>query len=98
MVYFKILCGGGTMLSRSNAGLSRFFAGETGQKPNRAVLLPRIWVILSVLALPFMALCAHYFESLERSGTAGAIIADTMMPASIICYLILLCMLKQRKI
>lgn len=88
------------MLSRSKIEPKRsyFSQSETGQRRDIPVLLPRFWMILSVLALPFMALCARCFESLERSGTAGAIIADTMMPATIISYMVLVYVLKQRKI
>jgi hypothetical protein len=88
------------MLNSSNSGLRRFSIRQShsGQKPNLPVLLPRFWMVLSVLALPFMALCADCFETLERSGTAGAVIADTLLPVTILGYFVLLYKLKQRSI
>jgi hypothetical protein len=68
------------------------------QLMNLSVLWPRLWMVLLVLFFPFFAFCAHYFEALERTGTIGAILADTLFPATIIGYIVLLCTLKKRKI
>ncbi len=58
----------------------------------------RLWMILLILALPFFNLSVPYFEALERTGTIGAIIADTTFSALLVCYVVLLCILKQRRI
>lgn len=88
------------MVSRSKIGLKRVLSrgAEGCQQRTLQVLLPRLWMVLSVLAVPFIVVSAHYFETLERSGRLGAIIADTLMPATIISYLVFLYVLKQRKI
>lgn len=63
------------------------------------VRLHRLWMVLLVIALPFFFMTtADYFESLERSGTFGAIIADTMLPAMIVSFFVLLYVLKQNRI
>ncbi len=88
------------MLSRMKIGLTRPYNRESqgSHLPNISVPLPRLWMILLVLAFPFLAICADYFEALERTGIVGAIIADTLMPVSIISYTVLLYVLKKRKI
>jgi hypothetical protein len=63
-----------------------------------SVLRPRLWMVLLVLFLPFFSICTNYFEDLERTGTIGAIIADTLWQPTIIGYIVLLCMFKKRKI
>lgn len=65
---------------------------------NVSLLLPRLWMILIVFFPPFFVIVADYFERLERSGTFGAIIADTMLPAMLVSYVVLVCVLKQRSI
>lgn len=88
------------MLSRLKTGFRRPY-GKTFREmevPKVGVPLPRLWMALLVLALPFFAISADYFESLERTGTAGAIIADATFSAMLVGYLVLLFVLKQRRI
>ncbi len=59
---------------------------------------PRLWMVLLILALPFIIVSENYFEALERTGPAGAVIADVTMPAVIIGYLALVSVLKKRKL
>jgi hypothetical protein len=47
-------------------------------------------------AYPFLIYTAKYFEALERTGTLGAFIADTLMPATLIGYCVLILVLKKR--
>ncbi len=63
-----------------------------------SVLRPRLWMVLLLLFFPFFAICYHYFEALERTGTIGAIVADTLLQPLIVGYIILLIILKKRKI
>ncbi len=63
-----------------------------------AVFIPRLWKIMIVCAYPFLVICTNYFEALERTGTIGAIIADMLMPAAIIGYVVLIVVLKKREV
>jgi len=65
---------------------------------NIAAFIPRLWMILSALAIPFLMICSHYFEVLERTGTSGAMIADMLLSATIVGYIALLFILKTRRI
>ncbi len=49
-------------------------------------------------AYPFFLLAAKYFEALERTGAIGAFIADMLMPATMIGYVVLIFVLKKRAI
>ncbi len=63
------------------------------------VRLYRLWLVLLIIALPFLFITgADYFEAMERSGTVGALIADTMMPAMIVSFFVLLYVLKQHRV
>lgn len=87
------------MFTRKKIGLKRFYQPSQGSDmSNSLVVVPRLWFILLVLAFPFFAICFDYFETLERSGTLGAIVADISLPASLIGYMMLLVVLKKRKI
>jgi hypothetical protein len=88
------------MFSRMKIGLKRAYQTYSydGDLPVGLMAMPRLWVVLLVLALPFFAICVDYFEALERSGTMGAIIADISLPASLIGYMVLLVVFKKRKI
>jgi len=57
---------------------------------------PRIWKLMIGGAYPFLLLSAGYFEALERTGTTGAFIADTLMPITLIGYAALIFVLKKR--
>ncbi len=59
---------------------------------------PHLWLVLLILALPFIYVSENYFEALERTGPVGAVVADVAMPAVIIGYLALLYVLKKRKL
>ena len=86
------------MTNRSKPGFWRRCskALQDWELRNFGVRLYRLWMVLLVLALPFIfIMSADYFESLERSGTFGAIIADTMLPAMIVSFFVLLYVLKQ---
>lgn len=87
-------------LSRMKIRLTHLYNRESqgSHLSNISVPLPRLWMILLILAFPFLAICTDYFEALERSGTVGAIVADMLMPVSIISYTVLLYVLKKRKI
>ncbi len=63
-----------------------------------SLFTPRIWKIMILAAYPFLLLTAKYFELLERTGSAGAFIADTLMSATMICYVVLIFVLKRRAI
>jgi hypothetical protein len=88
------------MVGRMKIGSRHHFDRESqgSQLLNISVPLPRLWMIMVVLAVPFFVNSAIFFESWERSGTAGAIIADMVMPTSIISYLLLLYALKKRSL
>lgn len=63
-----------------------------------SIFTPRIWKIMIAAAYPFLLMATHYFEALERTGAMGAFIADTLMPATFICYVALIFVLKKRSI
>ncbi len=87
------------MYTRKRIGLKRLYqASPEADMQNSVVAAPRLWIVLLVLAVPFFAICFDYFETLERSGTLGAIVADIALPASLIGYIMLLVTLKRRKI
>ncbi len=89
------------MVSTSETGFwSRYSkAFEDWELQNFGIRLHRLWMVLLVLALPFFFIAAaDYFESMERSGTFGAIVADTMLPAMLVGFLVLLYVLKRHKI
>ncbi len=87
------------MFTRKRIGLKRLYqASSDADMQNSIVAVPRLWVVLLALAVPFFAICVDYFETLERSGTLGAIVADIALPASLIGYMMLLVALKKRKI
>jgi hypothetical protein len=65
---------------------------------NFSIFTPRIWKIMIAGAYPFLLLATKYFEALERTGTMGAFIADTLMPVTLISYVALIFMLKKRVI
>ncbi len=87
------------MLSRTKMGLKRPYQKlRFSDAPSNLLVLPRLWFILLALAVPFFAVCAHYFESLERSGHVGGMIAGPLLSATISGYIVLLIILKKRKI
>jgi len=51
-----------------------------------------------MVAYPFLLLATNYFETLERTGSMGAFIADTLMPVTMISYVTLIFVLKKRAI
>ncbi len=63
-----------------------------------SLFTPRIWKIMIAAAYPFFLLAAKYFEALERTGAIGAFIADMLMPATMIGYVVLIFVLKKRAI
>jgi hypothetical protein len=81
-------------------GMTRVINDKEGS--NRFVSLsiftPRIWKIMIGGAYPFLLVATRYFEVLERTGTTGAYIADTLMPVTIICYVGLIFVLRKRAI
>ncbi len=81
---------GRTRVVNSKAGLNQFLSFS--------VFTPRIWKIMIAAAYPLFLLASKYFESLERTGAAGAFVADTLMPATMICYVVLIFVLKKRAI
>ena len=79
-----------TRVLNSKADSNRFI--------NFSIFTPRIWKIMIAGAYPFLLLATNYFEALERTGTLGAFIADTLMPVTIICYVALIFVLRKRAI
>ena len=79
-----------TRVVNSKAGSNRFISFS--------IFTPRIWKIMIVTAYPFLLVATNYFEALERTGAMGAFIADTLMPATMICYVTLIIVLKKRAI
>lgn len=81
-------------------GITRVVNSKAGS--NRSIsfsiFTPRIWKIMIVAAYPFLLLTTNYFESLERTGSVGAFIADTLMPVTLICYVALILVLIKRAI
>jgi drug/metabolite transporter (DMT)-like permease len=63
-----------------------------------SIFTPRIWKIMIAGAYPFLIAAAGYFEALERTGTTGAFIADTLLPATLIGYCVLIFVLKKRSV
>ncbi len=88
------------MLTRMIVGLRRAYQGQTEGADSRPGfgIMPRLWMVLLVLALPFFSVCADYFEALERTGALGAFIADSLLPASVLGYMVLVFVFKKRKI
>jgi len=87
------------MVNRPIVGMKRDHSAAVGRLVrNTASVLPRLWMVLLILAVPFFAVCVDYFEVLEQSGPGGAVIADISLPASIMGYAVLIVILKQRNI
>ncbi len=63
-----------------------------------AILAPRLWKVLVVLALPFIVVSANYGETLEHTGMIGAYFADMMLPVAVIGYIVLIVVLRQKEI
>lgn len=78
--------------------LDRLRMRQNLELPSSPVPLPRLWMVLLVLAVPFIVVCADCLESLERSGSWGAVMAPPLLPSSVIGYLVLVFSLKQRNI
>jgi drug/metabolite transporter (DMT)-like permease len=78
-------------------GITRVVNSKAGS--NRlisfSIFTPRIWKIMIVAAYPSLLLATNYFEALERTGAMGAFIADTLMPVTMICYVVLIFVLKK---
>jgi hypothetical protein len=75
--------------------ISRF---QGPRSMNVAMFIPRLWMILSALAIPFLIMCTNYCEALEKTGTIGAAIADILLPAIIVGYIAFIVVLKTRRI
>ena len=88
------------MISRIKGGVTSLHnrPASVYQSIDLTVLRPRLWMVLLVLFFPFFVICAHYFEALERTGTVGAIVADTFFQPAIVGYIAILWILKKRKI
>jgi len=71
---------------------------EGDRSINFSTFTPRIWKIMIAGAYPFLISAAKYFEALERTGTMGAFIADTLLPATLIGYCVLIFVLKKRRL
>jgi uncharacterized membrane protein len=65
---------------------------------NISAFIPRLWMVLAALAIPFLVICSNYCEALERSGTMGATIAGMLLSATITGYCALTLVLKIRRI
>jgi hypothetical protein len=65
---------------------------------NIAAFIPRVWMIMIPLAVPYLIISFNYFLALERTGAIGAFIADMLMPVTNIAYVVLIFKLKSRKI
>lgn len=63
-----------------------------------SIFTPRIWKIMIAGAYPFLISTARFFEALERTGATGAFIADTLMPATLIGYCVLIFVLKKHRL
>jgi hypothetical protein len=88
------------MLIRVKLGIRRPYESESRdfQMPAMSGPIPRLWMVLLISALPLFFMGVDFFEKMERSGPMGAVIADTLLPASSIGYLMLIYVLKKRKI
>lgn len=88
------------MSGRPKTGTGDSFnkAFHTWELAKVRVLVPRLWMILLVFAPPFFVVAFQYFEKLERSGSFGAAVAAVGFPAMLVSYVVLLCVLKQRRI
>jgi hypothetical protein len=65
---------------------------------NVAAFIPRIWMIMIPLFVPYLIISFNYFLKLERTGAMGAFIADMLMPVTNIAYVVLIFKLKSRRI
>jgi hypothetical protein len=65
---------------------------------NVAAFIPRVWMIMIPLFVPYLIISFNYFLKLERTGAMGAFIADMLMPVTNIAYVVLIFKLKSRRI
>ncbi len=88
------------MQNRINMEINLSHKNQSQESPamDVAAFSPRLWMIMIVFAVPFLIISFNYFEALERTGTIGAIIADMLMPATNIAFLVFIGILKSRKI
>ena len=71
---------------------------QDAPKTGFAAYLPRVWMVMIALAIPFLIISSHYFETWERTGAIEAFLADILLPAANITYVVILAICKQRKI
>jgi hypothetical protein len=65
---------------------------------NVAAFIPRVWMIMIPLFVPYLIISFNYFLKLERTGAMGAFFADMLMPVTNIAYVVLIFKLKSRRI
>ena len=71
---------------------------QESRKKVLSAYVPRVWMIMIALAIPFLIISSHYFETLERTGAIEAFLADLLLPATNIAYMVILVICKKRKI
>jgi hypothetical protein len=60
--------------------------------------IPRLWMLLTLFAVPFLIISFNLFLSLERTGPMGAFFAAPLLSAANVAYVALLVALKKRRI
>lgn len=78
--------------------INRITQSQSSSSADAAIPIPRLWMIMTALAIPFFIISLNYFEALEKTGPMGALIADMLLPSTDIAYVILIFVLKNRKI
>lgn len=73
-------------------------AFHDSEVPKVGVLLPRLWIILLIFALPFFAVASTYLEALERTGPVAAVVSPSVLSGLLVGYFVLVYALKQRRI
>ena len=63
-----------------------------------SALIPRLWMVMLVLAIPFLIVTSRFFEAWEGSGERWAFLADMLLPALNIAYVAMIVVLKRKKI
>jgi hypothetical protein len=88
------------MHDRETMEFDRLQESESQESPSLDIsaFIPRLWMILILLAVPFFSTAVYYFEAFERTGPVGAFLAAPLLSATFLGYVSLILVLKKRKL
>ena len=66
-----------------------------GSERDIFAIVPRLWVVMIPLTIPFMNICFNFFEAMERRGPVWSFLASPLLSATAIAYVGLFFLLKK---